>query len=105
MNVLVTAKLHPASNARLIMADEVVGVAEASPKGFSNLSPATSTKTSTWSTGVKNLGSWGSGGMNSPCNDWEEGGREGKEEREESIRIKLIQIRKLLQVFQITQNR
>ena len=57
--VLVTAKDHPASNALRIMAELVVGVAEASPKGFSNLSPAISTLMSTRSTGVKKFGSLG----------------------------------------------
>ena len=60
--VLVTEKLHPASKALRIMAELVVGVAEARPKGFSNLSPHISTLTSTSSIGVKNLGSSGSDG-------------------------------------------
>ena len=52
MKVLVTAKDQPASNARRIIALEVVGVADASPNGFSNLRPATSKLMSTLSTGV-----------------------------------------------------
>ena len=39
--VLVTAKLHLSSNALLIMALLVQGVAEARPNGFSNLRPHT----------------------------------------------------------------
>ena len=50
--VLVTAKLHPASNARRIMAELVVGVADARPNGFSNLRPHISMLMSTKSTGV-----------------------------------------------------
>ena len=38
---MVTAKLHPSSNALLIMALLVQGVAEARPNGFSNLRPPT----------------------------------------------------------------
>ena len=52
LNVLVTAKLHPASNALLIMAELVVGVAEARPNGFSKWRPAVSTLMFTRSTGV-----------------------------------------------------
>ena len=59
--VLVTAKAQPASKALLIMAELVVGVAEASPNGFSNFNPTNSRLMSTLSTGVKNLGSWGFG--------------------------------------------
>ena len=50
--VAVTVKLHPASKALRIMAELVVGVAEAKPKGFSNLRPHISTLTSI---GVKNF--------------------------------------------------
>lgn len=50
--VLVTAKAHPASKALLIMAEEVVGGAEANPNGFSNLMPQTSTERSTSSIAV-----------------------------------------------------
>ena len=53
-----TAKLHPASKDLLIIAELVVGVAEARPNGFSNFSPHTSMLRSTRSTGVKNLGSF-----------------------------------------------
>ena len=49
---MVTAKLHPASNALLIMAELVVGVAEARPNGFSNRRPTISMLRSTRSTGV-----------------------------------------------------
>ena len=35
LNVLVRAKAHPASKPRLIIAELVVGVADASPNGFS----------------------------------------------------------------------
>ena len=35
LNVLVSANDHPASKPRLIIAELVVGVAEASPNGFS----------------------------------------------------------------------
>ena len=65
-NVLVRAKLHPASKARRIMAELVVGVAEARPKGFWNLRPHISTLTSTRSTGVKNLGRAGLSGTCRP---------------------------------------
>ena len=58
--VLVTAKFHPASKALHIIAELVVGVAEARPNGFSNLRPHISTLTSTSSIGVKNFGSSGS---------------------------------------------
>ncbi len=58
------------------MAELVVGVAEARPKGFSNLSPHISTLMSTRSTGVKNLGREGSGGTYRPWRDW--GGGEGR---------------------------
>ena len=68
--VLVTANAHPASNALLIMAELVVGVAEASPKGFSNLSPTISTLMSTRSTGVKKFGSLGVASTYNPCKDW-----------------------------------
>ena len=62
-NVLVTAKPHPASKARLIIADEVVGGALASPNGLGNLIPQTLTLMSTSSMGVKNLGSAGVAGI------------------------------------------
>ena len=68
-NVLVTAKLHPASNARRIIAELVVGVAEAKPNGFSNLSPHISTLMSTKSMGVKNFGNWGTSGIKRPWRD------------------------------------
>ena len=55
------------------MAALVAGVAEARPKGFLNLSPHISTETSTRSTGVKKLGSWGVSGTNRPCRDWGRG--------------------------------
>ena len=54
--VLVTAKDHPASKALRIMAALVVGVAEARPNGFLNLSPHISTDTSTLSMGVQKSG-------------------------------------------------
>ena len=60
--VFVTAKLHPASKALRIIGELVVGVAEASPNGFSNFNPAHSTLMSTRSMGVKKFGSCGSGG-------------------------------------------
>ena len=69
-NVFVTANAQPASKALRIIAELVVGVAEASPKGFSNFNPTNSMLMSTVSTGVKNFGSWGSGGMKIPCRDW-----------------------------------
>lgn len=69
-NVLVTANAQPASNALLIIAELVVGVAEASPKGFSNLRPTISTLMSTKSTGVKKLGSLGVVSTYNPCKDW-----------------------------------
>lgn len=47
LNVFVTAKPHPASNARRIMELAVVGGAEARPKGFSNLTPQISIDRST----------------------------------------------------------
>lgn len=47
--VFVTAKPHPCSNARRIMAVAVVGGAEANPKGFSNFMPHISTDMSTLS--------------------------------------------------------
>lgn len=50
--VLVTAKLHPASKARRIIALEVVGGAEAKPNGFSNFNPQISILRSTSSIGV-----------------------------------------------------
>ena len=84
--VLVTAKLHPASNARRIIAELVVGVAEARPNGFSNLRPHISTLMSTRSTGVKNFGSWGSAEMNRPWRDWGEGRKGGREKRRERER-------------------
>jgi hypothetical protein len=62
----VTANDQPASNARLIIAAEVVGVALARPKGFSNFKPAISTLISTLSIGVKNLGRHGCLGTKSP---------------------------------------
>jgi hypothetical protein len=51
-NVLVTAKPQPASNALLTIGQEVVGGAEARPKGFGNLIPQTSTLKSTLSMSV-----------------------------------------------------
>ncbi len=54
--VLVTAKPQPARKARAIMSLEVVGGAEARPKGFGNLTPATVTERSTSSMMVWNLG-------------------------------------------------
>ena len=59
------------------MAALVAGVAEARPKGFLNLSPHISTETSTRSTGVKKLGSWGASGTSRPCRDWGEGRERG----------------------------
>lgn len=51
-NVFVTANPQPCSNARRIMADAVVGGAEANPYGFSNFMPQTSTEMSTSSIGL-----------------------------------------------------
>ena len=61
VKVLVSAKLQPASKLLRIIAELVVGVADASPKGFSNLSPAISTLRSTRSMGVKKFGRRGLG--------------------------------------------
>lgn len=55
-NVLVTAKPQPCSNERRIMAEAVVGGADASPYGFSNLMPHSSTEMSTSS-----MAEWKSG--------------------------------------------
>jgi hypothetical protein len=54
------------------MALVVVGGAEARPNGFSNLRPHISTVRSTWSMGVKNLGSWTSAGTAVLWRDWNE---------------------------------
>ena len=59
------------------MALVVVGGALANPNGFGNLSPQISTLTSTLSIAVKNLGSCGSAGTETLCNDCKE--TEGKE--------------------------
>lgn len=66
---MVKAKPHPCSKARLIIALLVVGGALANPNGFGNLSPQTSTLTSTASMGVKKFGSEGDGGTGNPCRD------------------------------------
>lgn len=58
-NVLVTAKPQPCSNERRIMADAVVGGADARPYGFSNLMPHSSTDMSTSSIAEWNRGSAG----------------------------------------------
>ena len=50
--VLVTVKPQPASNDRRIMGPEVVGGADAKPKGFGKRIPQMSTETSTRSIGV-----------------------------------------------------
>lgn len=51
-NVFVTAKAQPASKALLIIAEAVVGGADAKPKGFSNLMLQTVTERSTSSISV-----------------------------------------------------
>jgi len=70
LKVLVKANDHPASKPRRIIAELVVGVAEASPNGLSKCSPAISTLRSTRSTGVQNGGRRGSAGINKPCKDY-----------------------------------
>lgn len=66
-NVLVRAKAHPASKARLIIGLLVVGGALASPKGFINFRPHISTLKSTKSTEVMKAGSTGFGETVNPC--------------------------------------
>jgi len=68
--VFVRAKPQPAWNARLIIADVVVGGALARPNGFSKWSPHKSTLTSTWSIGVKNFGRDGWSGIFKPSRFW-----------------------------------
>ena len=67
------------------MAELVVGVAEARPKGFSSLMPQRSMLMSTWSTAVKKVGRRGSEGMKRPCSDCREGGRQGERQGGEDV--------------------
>ena len=68
--VLVRAKPHPSRKALRIMAVEVVGGAEARPKGLGNLRPAISTLMSTASMAQWKRGSVGTPGMSSPWRDY-----------------------------------
>jgi hypothetical protein len=65
--VLVTANPQPCSNALLIMGYDVVGGAEANPKGLLNFTPAIVTPRSTKSTSVKNPGRTGVSPTSTPC--------------------------------------
>lgn len=60
--VLITAKSYPMSKERAIIGYDVVGGAEAKPKGFAILTPQISVCKSTASISVKNPGSYGVAG-------------------------------------------